>query len=247
MTPDSETLARTADAVATVLGAMLQTPLESRGGDLSGSVWRLDANVGGEAYAVFAFDQTGAEGLTASLSELSAAPSADDVAATLRELCIQVLVASGQQTSDVEMSGAAVETWDAASGGETRVLSGERLRTGLTVVVRTARQEVIAESGSDVERDDAPEPSQDERLSVLLDIDLPLVVRFGATDMPLKALMRLGPGSLIDLSRSPDDPVDVLVGSRVIARGEVVVVGGSYGVRILEVISQRERLSGLGV
>ena len=84
-----------------------------------------------------------------------------------------------------------------------------------------------------------------ERLNVLLDIDLPLVVRFGCTDMPLKSLASLGPGSIIDLGRAPDDPVELLVGNRVLARGEVVVVAGSYGIRIVDVVSQRERIQGL--
>jgi flagellar motor switch protein FliN/FliY len=90
-----------------------------------------------------------------------------------------------------------------------------------------------------------PEPAEtasDDRIDVILDIDLPLVVRFGRTELPLKALMRLGPGSVIDLGRSPDDPVEVLVSNRVVARGEVVIVSGSYGIRILDVVSQRERV-----
>jgi flagellar motor switch protein FliN len=79
------------------------------------------------------------------------------------------------------------------------------------------------------------------RLDVILDIDLPVVVRFGHTELPIRALSRLGPGSVIDLGRSPDDPVEVLVSNRVVARGEVVIVGGNYGVRILDVASQSER------
>ena len=89
---------------------------------------------------------------------------------------------------------------------------------------------------------DAPEEKFDDRIDVILDIDLPLVVRFGRTELPLKTLTRLGPGSVIDLGRSPDDPVEVLVSNRVVARGEVVIVGGSYGIRILDVVSQRERV-----
>jgi flagellar motor switch protein FliN len=79
------------------------------------------------------------------------------------------------------------------------------------------------------------------RIDVILDIDLPVVVRFGHTELPIRALSRLGPGSVIDLGRSPDDPVEVLVSNRVVARGEVVIVGGNYGVRILDVASQSER------
>jgi flagellar motor switch protein FliN len=89
---------------------------------------------------------------------------------------------------------------------------------------------------------EAPDAKIDDRIDVILDIDLPLVVRFGRTELPLKALTRLGPGSVIDLGRSPDDPVEVLVSNRVVARAEVVIVSGSYGIRILDVVSQRERV-----
>lgn len=85
------------------------------------------------------------------------------------------------------------------------------------------------------------EPAVGTRIDVILDIDLPVVVRFGHTELPIRALTRLGPGSVIDLGRSPDDPVEVLVSNRVVAHGEVVIVGGNYGVRILDVASQSER------
>jgi flagellar motor switch protein FliN/FliY len=74
----------------------------------------------------------------------------------------------------------------------------------------------------------------DTRIEAVLDVDLPLVVRFGRAVMPMRALSDLGPGSVIDMSRAPDDPVELLVGDRLIARGEVVIVGGHYGVRITE-------------
>ena len=77
-------------------------------------------------------------------------------------------------------------------------------------------------------------PSSSRRLEAVLDVDLPLVVRFGRATMPLRALAVLGPGSVIDMGRSPDEPVELLVGDRLIARGEVVVVGGNYGVRITD-------------
>ena len=76
----------------------------------------------------------------------------------------------------------------------------------------------------------------DERLEAVLDVSLPLVARFGQTVMPMRALAALAPGAMVDLDRSPDDPVELLVGGRVVAKGEVVIVGGNYGVRILEVV-----------
>jgi flagellar motor switch protein FliN len=91
------------------------------------------------------------------------------------------------------------------------------------------------------------EPSSDvnSKLELVLDIDLPLVVRFGRTTMSLKELSDLGPGSIVDMGRSPDAPVEMLVGDRVIARGEVVVVAGNYGVRIVDLVSSAERIRAL--
>lgn len=81
------------------------------------------------------------------------------------------------------------------------------------------------------------------RIGVLLGIDLPVIVRFGRTELPIRTLAKLGPGSVIELGRAPGDPVDMLVGERVVARGEVVIVSGNYGIRIVEVMSNpfRER------
>jgi flagellar motor switch protein FliN len=89
--------------------------------------------------------------------------------------------------------------------------------------------------------------SASRRLDVILDIELPVVVRFGHTEMPIRALSRLSPGSVIELGRSPDDPVEILVSNRVVARGEVVIVGGNYGVRVLDVTSQSERVRSMEV
>ncbi|MDE3154013.1 MAG: FliM/FliN family flagellar motor switch protein [Acidobacteriota bacterium] len=91
-----------------------------------------------------------------------------------------------------------------------------------------------------------PAAPADNNLDVILDIDLPMVVRFGETRLPLQVLVEFGPGSVIDLGRSPDEPVDVLVSGKLVARGEVVVVGGNYGVRITEVASRVDRIRQMG-
>ncbi len=85
------------------------------------------------------------------------------------------------------------------------------------------------------------------KLEVVLEIDLPLVVRFGQTTMSLKALAALGPGSIVEMGRLPDEPVDMLIGEQVIARGEVVIVAGNYGVRITDLVGSAERIRALEV
>ena len=91
----------------------------------------------------------------------------------------------------------------------------------------------------------SPMATAPRNLDVVLDIELPITVRFGETQMTLESLAKLGPGSMIDLDRSPDDPVELLVNGHLVARGQVVVVGGCYGVRVNEVVSAADRLRSL--
>lgn len=101
-----------------------------------------------------------------------------------------------------------------------------------------------AAAGSTPQRPGGPRGAH-RNLDVVLDLELPITVRFGETRLTLDALARLGVGSLIDLERAPDDPVELLVNGRLVARGEVVVVSGCYGVRVSEVVSAADRLRSL--
>ena len=83
-------------------------------------------------------------------------------------------------------------------------------------------------------------------IDLLLDVELPIIVSFGATTMPLKDVLKLGVGSVIELDKTVNDPVTLIVNQKQIARGEVVMVEGNYGIRILEVESTAERIRSLG-
>ena len=74
-------------------------------------------------------------------------------------------------------------------------------------------------------------------LERLLDIELEATIRFGAREMPLSELLEIGPGSVIALDRQVTDPVDLLVGDKVVARGEVVLVQGKFGLRVTELVA----------
>ncbi len=77
---------------------------------------------------------------------------------------------------------------------------------------------------------------------LLLEVELPVSISFGRAQVPLKNVLKLTTGSIIELNRSITEPVEVIVNNCVIARGEVVVVDGNFGVRIEQVISRAERL-----
>lgn len=83
-------------------------------------------------------------------------------------------------------------------------------------------------------------------IDLLLDVELPIVVSFGEAEMQLKDILKFGVGSVIELDKSVNDPVVIKVNNKPIARGEVVMVDGNYGVKILEVESTAERLRSLG-
>ena len=153
---------------------------------------------------------------------------------TLRELAAQTC--AGVQNS-AAFSGVVIQV--EALDQNFQGVQGQRsttwtLRLGeeLTITVAAWGAVTVAEAAPA-----KPLPAGSDNLSMILDIDLPMAVRFGRTELALGALTRLGPGSIIDLGRSPDEPVEVLVSGRVVARGDVVVVGGNYGVRITDVIN----------
>ena len=79
-------------------------------------------------------------------------------------------------------------------------------------------------------------------LDLLLDIELPVMLRFGRRQMTLNEVIDLNRGSVIDFGQSAEEPVEVMVNGRVVARGEAVMVHGNYGVRISQIESRRERL-----
>jgi flagellar motor switch protein FliN/FliY len=82
-------------------------------------------------------------------------------------------------------------------------------------------------------------------IDMLLDVELPITIRIGTTEMRLIDIMRLGLGSIIELEKLVDDPVEVLVNQKLVARGEVVVCDSNFAVRITEVQSKADRIRSL--
>ena len=74
----------------------------------------------------------------------------------------------------------------------------------------------------------------------LLDVEMNVTVRFGKAEVPLREVVRFGVGSMIELNRTVDEPVELLVNNYPFAKGEVVVVDGYYGVRVTEIGSRTE-------
>ncbi len=82
-------------------------------------------------------------------------------------------------------------------------------------------------------------------LDMVLDIRLTATARLGRIEMPIGDIVNLGPGSIIEVGHLVDEPVDLLVNDKLIARGDVVVVDEKFGLRITEIVSARERIESL--
>ncbi|WP_373094848.1 flagellar motor switch protein FliN [Zhongshania sp.] len=82
-------------------------------------------------------------------------------------------------------------------------------------------------------------------LEMVLDIPVRITLEVGGADMPIRELLQLHQGAIVELDRQAGEPLDVLVNGTLVARGEVVVVEDKLGIRLTEVVSPAERLQSL--
>jgi flagellar motor switch protein FliN len=92
---------------------------------------------------------------------------------------------------------------------------------------------------------EAGQPALSPGLELLLDVELEASLRFGSREMPLGEILDLGPGDVVELDRHVADPVDLIVGDKIVARGEVVLVNGNFGLRVAEVAAPKKRLESI--
>jgi flagellar motor switch protein FliN/FliY len=85
----------------------------------------------------------------------------------------------------------------------------------------------------------------DLNLDVILDVPVSLSLEVGRTRIPIRNLLQLNQGSVVELERGAGDPLDVYVNGTLIAQGEVVVVNDRFGVRLTDVVSPTERIKRL--
>lgn len=89
-------------------------------------------------------------------------------------------------------------------------------------------------------------PSPREDIDLVLDIPVQLTVELGRTRIPIKHILQLAQGSVIELDALAGEPMDVLVNGFLIAQGEVVVVNDKFGIRLTDIVTPSERMRRLG-
>jgi len=86
------------------------------------------------------------------------------------------------------------------------------------------------------------ESGSDVNLDMILDVPVTLSLEIGRTKMPIRTLLQLNQGSVIELERGAGEPLDVYVNGTLIAHGEVVVINDRFGMRLTDVVSPSERI-----
>lgn len=137
-------------------------------------------------------------------------------------------------TSDVLASRVPADASEARKGSDEALVSDDEMKDILSGF--TPDQESGGYSGENLP----------ENLDVILGIDLTATARLGKIEMPIGDVLKMGPGSILEVGHLVDEPVELLINGRLIARGDVVVVDEKFGLRITEIISPRERIESLG-
>jgi len=230
--PNIDSIAKAmVEELAVACGARLGGEATSAPTDVPTSAgWTLTIPVTGSVDGRIAvwFDRDSAAACTRSITQATDMPSDDAVAKMLVELVGDAgrTLCGRDESASIQFGTPAVSQGQVPNGARAVYIAVPNTASCLLAVG-------VERSVAAADADERP----NQRMDTVLNVDLPVVVRFGRTVMPLHAVAELGPGSVIDMGRSPEEPVDLLVGDRVIARGEVVVVSGNYGVRITHLTS----------
>jgi flagellar motor switch protein FliN/FliY len=208
---------------------------------VAGAMWIVAAeeswrNAGGCAMRAAAIDESGADQLKAEYLDIVRQTASDIAQALTQRFRVEFTPAGGEQAGSLpQVDWGAVET--TLGGAATRISVGfdPELLAALAGMASNSLPPRIETTGE-------PTPRTSTTFDLLLDVELPVSISFGRAQVALKDVLKLTVGSIVELNRDISDPVEVIVNNCVIARGEVVVVQGNFGVRIQTVISTQERL-----
>ena len=117
--------------------------------------------------------------------------------------------------------------------------TAEIARAGADLAATAAQAVAFGQLGAGTKGD------QKRNLDLLLDIDIPITVEVGRAQMTLDEVLRLVPGSVIALDKKAEEPVDLRVNGKLVARGEIVLIDDSYGLRITQIVDRAGRIDSL--
>ena len=165
------------------------------------------------------------------------------VEAASRQIADDGSIAAGESASSA--SGQTVEATYATADHSTKTLY-----EAAPSVDQSAPQKTYAAFGGAASRQDGAARVDGGELDkpgldLLYDVELDATLQFGSKEMLLRDVLELGPGDVVELDRHIAQPVDLVVGDRIVARGEVVVASGNFALRVTEVATPQMRLESI--
>lgn len=130
---------------------------------------------------------------------------------------------------------------EVAAGSDDAALADE-WAAAMEEAGETGEEEVQAAPFEELTDEGRKGPAETPELEVILDIPVIISMEVGHTQIPIRNLLQLNQGSVIELDRLAGEPLDVLVNGTLIAHGEVVMVNDKFGIRLTDVVSQSERI-----
>jgi flagellar motor switch protein FliN/FliY len=168
----------------------------------------------------------------------------ESVEELLRQVAGHAATALKPRWGEVQLrleSGAAAPSWSPGASGWMASGSGTACRLVLEWQLSAALNAALVAASRPSEGTATEAPVQhsagEGNLDLLMDVELEVTLRFGERSMLLRDILELGEGSVVELDRQVEEPVDLLLDGKLIARGEVVVVDGNYGLRVQEMLT----------
>jgi flagellar motor switch protein FliN/FliY len=184
-----------------------------------------------------------------------AGTDAETTAVVWEEVLRQVNEAAANACRERSGQSCAVQASQNAPAGDGTVfcLSAAGLDLDLWILdqVEVPKTQAKVEETPPLESGTRPTPPQERSelvnsgLDLLLDVELEASLRFGSREMTLNELMHLGPGDVVQLDRHISDAVDLIVGDKIVARGDVVLVNGNFGLRVSEIAEPKKSLESI--
>jgi flagellar motor switch protein FliN/FliY len=168
----------------------------------------------------------------------------ESVEELLRQVAGHAATALKPRWGEVQLrleSGTAAPSWSPGASGWMASGSGTACRLVLEWQLSAALNAALVAASRPPESTASEAPAQhsagEGNLDLLMDVELEVTLRFGERSMLLRDILELGEGSVVELDRQVEEPVDLLLDGKLIARGEVVVVDGNYGLRVQEMLT----------
>ena len=164
------------------------------------------------------------------------------------ELLREVAEAAAGEFNSISEEKCRIDSFGAASAPVTDAVALQLVSAGNLwdiAVFDETKGAAVPESTAIAPTDQSTDSFLSAGLQLLLDVELEAALRFGCCEMSLGEILELGPGDVMELDRQVSDPADLIVGDKIVARGDVVVINGNFGLRVTEVAEPQKRLESI--